>query len=109
MYSNLKSVMPTAGESEKQLLLDLWEAQTRQNKDQHANKIAAQLLLGLNKLLKHQHRQPPQVWQPLATAVLTALPAEEDDEDAEQSEDADFAVGAAKLDPSPRPPMGWRR
>ena len=88
----------SAGESEKQLLLDLWEAQTRQNKDQHANKIAAQLLLGLNKLLKHQHRQPPQVWQPLATAVLTALLAELDDEDAEPSEGAGSAVGAAKGD-----------
>ena len=64
----------------------------------HVDKMEAQLLLGLKKLLKHLDRRPPQGCQPLATAVLTALLAEEDDEDAEPSEDAGSAVGAAKGD-----------
>ena len=94
MFRKLKSVMPTAGKTEKQLLRDRWEAQASQNKEQHAREIAAQLLVDCKTLLNHVagfSPRPPQGWQPLATAMLAAALERLD----ERSEGAGSAVQRA--------------
>ena len=87
MLDKLTTVMPTAGDTERDMLAALWENQVHEDEaldaDQ-AKQIDSQLQRPFKQLLKHldgKIPKPPPGRQPLATAALGAMLAQLDGPD----------------------------
>ena len=80
MLDKLTTVMPTAGDTERDMLAALWENQVHEDEaldaDQ-AKQIDSQLQRPFKQLLKHLEgkiSKPPPGWQPVASAGATVRP-----------------------------------